>query len=117
MWLSILDLPGSVINVVKDYINKLKKYLLSIVCIGILVDIFFIKDAYEFVFVALTILCILMFRLYSLSEKFTILVTVVLFTFMMFLYMFGFKNVAEKAAIWVFVFLSFYAYGQMTQLK
>ena len=97
--------------------TKIKSYITGIATLGVLIDIFLIKGSYEYIVVSVFFMCIFSVRLANLGLKFMVTVILTTFTFMIFLYIFGFKEIAEKTAVWVFLFISIYAFQQLKLLR
>jgi len=90
---------------ISKFLSK-NKFLILIFCgFGILLDIFFLKLTSDFLIFFLTGLWILVVRLYKFEGRVSVAVALGFLILCPFLLIFKKEAIAEKAAIWVYMFL------------
>lgn len=90
---------------IKNFLEKYKFWILVATGFGILLDVFVFKQTSDLVVLFLTGLWVLTVRLCKFENKVSIAGSLIFLTICPFLLIFEKQPVAEKAAVWFYVFL------------
>jgi hypothetical protein len=94
------------------------KHLLFLICvIGVLIDVFFLKFTSDFLIFLLTALWVLVVKLYKFEGRVSVAVALGFLVLCPFLLIFKKEAIAEKAAIWTYMFLVVGAIQMFIEVK
>ena len=95
---------------IKEILNYGKYNLLVISVICILIDILFLKEFYLLVVLPILVIWILTIYLFEFDSRKIAFIVVLLFIIISSFHIINLSAIAEKAAIWAYLFLIIYAY-------
>lgn len=90
---------------IKEVLEKYKFWVLVIAGVGVFVDTFFFDFSLDLIILALILLWVLSVWLYKFEGRVSIAVALVFLALCPFLLILNKEAVAEKSAIWAYVFL------------
>ena len=90
---------------ISKFLNRNKFFILGVTTLGILFDIFFMRFTSDFLIFFLTGLWVLAVTLYKFEGRVSVTVALGFLILCPFLLIFKKESIAEKAAIWTFMFL------------